>query len=168
GLHVLWPLRGKRPASLEVPKGPTLNVFDSMDNAAPAAEVNGKATFTVSTSPVYVRGLAGDAKVTLGAPDHSDAKPGPNVVALAELGDGSWKLSADRDREYEDVHIEFMKKFPGKFSLHDAAPNGEPEGISPRRALAVHLEKQEKERRTMPFYTTLVPPKPNVVPGQAS
>jgi hypothetical protein len=34
--------------------------------------------------------------------------------------------------------------------------------------LAVRLEKQEKERRTMPFYTTLVPPKPIFIPGKAS
>lgn len=90
-------------------------------------------------------------------------------AVLAELGDGSWKLSGERDQDYEDVHIEFIKKFPGRFSLHPAAaPKGEPEGVSPRMALAVRLEKQEKERRTMPFYTTLVPPKPIAIPGKAS
>jgi hypothetical protein len=162
-LHVLWTLRGTRPVSLEVGKGLTLNVFDSMDNSTPAPEKDGKATFTVGTSPVYVHGLTGDAKVTLGTPDHSDAKPGPITVALAGLGDGSWKLSAERDKDYEDVHIEFIKKFPGKFSLHaEAGPDGKD------KALAVRLEKQEKERRTMPFYTTLVPPKPIVIPGKAS
>ena len=30
------------------------------------------------------------------------------------------------------------------------------------KALAIHLEKQDKERRTMPFYTTLTPAKPLV------
>jgi hypothetical protein len=162
-LHVLWTLRGTRPVALEVAKGTTLNVYDSMDNVAAAPEKDGKATFTVGTSPVYVRGLTGDAKVTLGPPDHSDAKLGPNAVPLAHLGDGSWKLSPDRDTDYEDVHLEFIKKFPGKFSLHTAAgPGGK------GKALAVHLEKQEKERRTMPFYTTLVPPRPIVIPGKAS
>lgn len=162
-LHVLWTLRGKRPVALEVAKGAALNVFDSMDNAAPAPENDGKATFTVGTSPVYVHGLATDAKVTLGAPDHTDAKPGPNTVVLADLGDGSWKLSAEGDIDYEEVHLEFVKKFPGKFSLL-AAPGPDNKG----KALAVRLEKQEKERRTMPFYTTLLPPKPIVIPGKAS
>jgi hypothetical protein len=162
-LHVLWTLRGTRPVSVEVPKGKALVVHDSMDNAVPTPEKDGQAAFTIGTSPVYVRGLSGDAKVTLGTPDHSDAKPGPNAVALADLGDGSWKLSAERDADYEDVHIEFIKKFPGKFSLHPAAgPDGK------GKALAVRLEKQEKERRTMPFYTTLVPPRPIVIPGKAS
>jgi hypothetical protein len=162
-LHVLWTLRGTRPVSVELPRGASLRVFDSMDNAHPAPEKDGKATFTIGTSPAYVRGLAGDAKVTLGAPDHSDAKPGPNAVALAELGDGSWKLSGERDQDYEDVHTEFIRKFPGKFSLQPAAgPDGK------GKALAVHLEKQDRERRTMPFYTTLVPPRPIVLAGKPS
>ena len=162
-LHVLWTLRGTRPVTVQAAKGSTLQVFDSMDNATPAAAKDGKATFTIGTSPVYVHGLTSDAKVECGAPDHSDAKLGANAVALAELGDGSWKLSPERDADYEDVHIEFIKKFPGKFTLH-AGPG--PDGKS--KALAVRLEKQDRERRTMPFYTTLVPGKPIVIPGKAS
>jgi hypothetical protein len=162
-LYVMWTLRGKRPVSLEIPKGSTFAVFDSMDNAAPVPEKEGKATFTIDTSPVYLRGLAADPKFTLGTPDHSDAKPGANSVALADLGDGSWKLSAERDMDYEDVHPEFIKKFTGPFSVHPAVgPDGK------GKALAVRLEKQPKERRTMPFYTTLVPPKPIVIGGKAS
>jgi hypothetical protein len=162
-LHVMWTLRGTRPVSVEVGKGAALDVSDSMDNAVAAPEKDGKPTFTIGTSPVYIHGLAGGAKVTLGAPDHSDAKPGPDAVALADLGDGSWKLSDERDMDYEEVHLEFIKKFPGKFSLH---PGVGPDGKS--KALSVRLEKQEKERRTMPFYSTLVPPRPVVIPGKAS
>jgi hypothetical protein len=117
----------------------------------------------VGTSPVYVRGLTGDLKVSLGPPDQSDAKPGPHAVPLADLGDGSWKLSADRDLDYEQNHLEFIKRFPGQFSVHAAAgPDGK------GKALAVRLEKQPKERKTMPFYSTLVPSKPIVIPGKAS
>jgi hypothetical protein len=160
-LHVLWTLRGTRPVSLELPKGSNLTVFDSMDNTVPLREKG--TTFTLSTSPMYVRGLTGDAKLTLGPPDHSDSRPGAHTVALADLGDGSWKLSAERDKEYENNHIEFIKRFPGQFSLHAATgPDGK------GKALAVRLEKQPKERRTMPFYTTLVPSKPIVIPGKAS
>src|SRR5207253_430551 len=92
---------------------------------------------------------------------------GPNAAVLAELGDGSWKLSGERDKDYEDVHLEFIKKFPGQFSIHEAA--GEPPASAGGgKALAVRLEKQEKERRTMPFYTTLLPTRPIVIPGKAS
>jgi hypothetical protein len=162
-LHVMWTLRGKRPVSLDVPKGSALQVFDSMDNTVSVEAKEGKSTFTLGTSPVYLRGLTGDAKVALGTPDHSDAKPGPNAVALADLGDGSWKLSAERDRDYEDNHLEFIRRFPGQFSVHSAAG---PDGKS--KALAVRLEKQPKERKTMPFYTTLLPSKAILIPGKAS
>jgi hypothetical protein len=160
-LHVLWTLRGKRPVTqLDLPAGTTLSVNDSMDNSV---SVSDKGTFTISTSPCYLRGLKQDARLALGESDHSDAKPGPHTAPLADLGDGSWKLSAERDMDYEDVHPEFIKKFPGQFSLH-AAPTSDGKG----KALAVRLEKQPKERRTMPFYTTLVPPKSIVIPGKAS
>ena len=162
-LHVLWTLRGTRPVEIEVATGATLQVYDSMDNASPASEKGGRASFTIGTAPVYVHGLAGDARFTLGTPDHSDAKPGENSVVLGNLGDGSWKLSDKRHSDYEEVHLEFIKKFPGKFSVHTAP--GPQEG---QKALAVRLEKQEKERRTMPFYTTLVPAKPVAIPGKAS
>lgn len=162
-LHVMWTLRGNRPVSLDAPKGTKLTVFDSMDNNTSTQAKDGLSTFTVGTSPIYVRGLTGDAKITLGTPDHSDAKPGPQAVALAELGDGTWKLSSERDKDYENNHLEFIKRFPGQFSLHAAAG---PDGKS--KALAVRLEKQPKERRTMPFYSTLVPTKPIVIAGKAS
>lgn len=162
-LHALWTLRGKRAAFLEVPKGIALQVYDSMDNVSVAAESDGKATFTIGTSPVYVHGLAGDSKLTLGAPDHSDSKPGANAAMLSEVGDGTWKLSNDRDKDYEEVHLEFVKKFPGAFTQQAAeGPDGK------MKATAVRLEKQEKERKTMPFYTTLVPPQPVAIPGKAS
>lgn len=162
-LHVLWTIRGKRAATLEVPKGATLQVYDSMDNVSIAAEDEGKATFTIGSSPVYVHGLAGDSKLTIGAPDHGDSKPGVNAAVLAELGDGSWKISNDRDKDYEEVHLEFIKKFPGNFTQHAAeGPDGK------MKATAIRLEKQEKERKTMPFYTTLAPPQPVAIPGKAS
>lgn len=162
-LHVLWTLRGTRPASIDVPGETAIQVFDSMDNLVPAQMKEGKAKITLGTSPVYVRGLTGDAKLVLGAPDHSDAQPGLHAVSLADLGDGSWKLSAERDKDYEDNHLEFIRRFPGQFSVHPAVgPDGK------GKALAVRLEKQPKERRTMPFYTTLVPSKPIVIAGKAS
>ena len=125
---------------------------------------------------MYVRGLTGDLKMTLGTPEHFDAKPGAHAVRLADLGDGTWKLSAERDRDYEDNHLEFIRRFPGQFSIHVAAEKPPvtvgkgaltidlpPALVGGGKALAVRLEKQPKERRTMPFYTTLVPDRKSVV-----
>ncbi len=166
-LHVMWTLRGKRPVTLELAKGNSLTVFDSMDNTVPLQQKEGKATFTLSAAPIYLRGLSSDPKLTLGTPDHADAKPGPHSVMLADLGDGAWKLSSERDKDYEENHLEFIRRFTGPFSIL-LNETSEPGGQRPRTALAVRLEKQPKERRTMPFYTTLVPPKPIVIPGKAS
>lgn len=156
-LHVLWTLRGTRPVYLDVDRA-NLTAVDSMDNplSIEKGEASG-AKFLIGTSPVYVRGLADNAKILLGYADHSDAKPGPHAVRLANFGDGSWKLSTERDKDYEENHLEFIRRFPGNFSVHSIGT-----------ALAVRLEKQPKERRTMPFYTTLVPNKPIVIPGKAS
>lgn len=162
-LHALWTIRGKRPVSVGAAAGARLTVHDSMDNSEPVVARDGKATFTISSSPCFVRGLAGDPKLTLGEPDHSDAKPGDGAVRLAELGDGVWKLSAEPDADYESAHREFVRRFPGKFTSRTVA-----EEAGRGKAVAIHLEKQDKERRTMPFYTTLVPPRPIVVPGKAS
>ena len=43
------------------------------DNATALGEKAGQATFAASTSPGYLRGLAADAKITLGPPDHARA-----------------------------------------------------------------------------------------------
>jgi hypothetical protein len=112
---------------------------------------------------VFVRGLRSDPKFTLGPPDHSDAVPATENMRLGDLGDGTWKLSAERDLVYEDSHAEFIRRFPGKLSI---APKGGDAKFG--KALAVRLEKQDKERKTMPFYSTLVPAKPIVIPGKAS
>jgi hypothetical protein len=162
-LHVLWTLRGKRPVTVAVPPGGKPTVYDSMDNATALEEKAGQATFAVSSSPCYLRGLAADAKITLGQPDHADAQPAAEKVELAQLGDGTWKLSAERDAVYEDSHAEFIRRFPGKFTI-------KPEAGDPKmgKTLAVHLDRQEKERKTMPFYTTLVPARPIEIPGKAS
>ncbi|MBI4028536.1 MAG: hypothetical protein HY360_26350 [Verrucomicrobia bacterium] len=177
-LHVFWTLRGKRSVSLDIggiasvraseartePRSPSVQLYDSMDNAAELKSKDGKATFTISASPCYFRGLTADAEISLGTPDHSDSKPSKDSARLGNPGDGSWKLSTETDSDYENVHLEFVKKFPGKMSVQSVASPKEQGG----KALSVHLEEQEKERRTMPFYTTLAPEQPIVIPGKAS
>lgn len=163
-LHIFWTLRGTRPVTLAVAAGTKLTVFNQMDNVAAVDEKGENATFLASSAPCYVHGLAADPKVLLGLPDHSDAKPAETAAALAELGDGTWKLSADRDDDYEVSHIEFVRRFPGKMSIQPVAV---PEHQN-AKALAVHLEKQERERKVMPFYATLIPPKPMLIPGKGS
>ncbi len=163
-LHVLWTIRGTRKISIDAQTNSAITVYDQMDNATEIKENNGKFVINIGTSPCYVWGLEKDPVITLGEPDHSDSYPGENAIKLSNLGNGKWKISTERDADYENVHIEFVKKFPGKMSSHI-------EKVSPQfgsRAIAITLEKQEKERKTMPFYTTLVPEKPIEIPGKPS
>jgi len=163
-LHVFWTVRGKRPVQVDVATGAQLAVFDEMDNETASPEKGGRAEFVVSPAPCFVHGLTGDPKITLGTSDHSDSRPGEVATKLADFGDGTWKLSSEPDAAYESSHFEFVRRFPGVMTLAPAAAPAEQGG----KALAVHLEKQEKERQTMPFYATLVPPQPIVIPGKAS
>jgi hypothetical protein len=163
-LHVIWTLRGKRPISLSVPAGAKIVVFDQMDNPIELTEQGGLVTFNAKTSVSYVRGLTANAKMTLGEPDHRDSKTAPVATRLGNLGDGSWKISEERDNDYETVHIDFVKKFPSKMTVQSVASAAEYGG----KALSVHLEPPVKERRTMPFYTTLVPEKPITLAGKPS
>lgn len=163
-IHVLWTIRGKRPVTLSVPAGATLELHDPNDNVTVLKEQNGVVTFTIDQSPQYLHGLTADAAVTLGESDHSDSQPAPERTKIANLGDGSWKLVAKEDVEYTSNKPLQIVRFLGKMNtkvVEAPAPQG-------KKALAVHLEKQDKDRGVMPFYTTLEPKRPITIPGKAS
>jgi hypothetical protein len=163
-VHAFWTIRGKRSVSVAVPPDAKVTVDDSMDNTTALAIKDGNVTFPVDLQPCYVTGLPDAPKIMLGEPDHSDAAPGPNATLLSKLGDGSWKVSEDRDMDYEESFKAFIRRYPARMTVRPAEAPADKSGP----ALAVHLEKPERECRTMPFYTTLVPRKPLVIPGKAS
>jgi hypothetical protein len=158
-IHVFWTIRGTRPVMLQTKN--KIDVFDDMDNLADVKSTRGGTIFTVSSSPVYVHGLTSTPVIALGTPNHSDAKPAVVSDCLSNLSNGSWKLSSARDEDYEKSHDEFVVRFPGAMSTRAVKDAG-------KNALAIHLAKQPKERATMPFYSTLIPAKPILIPGKAS
>lgn len=162
-LHVFWTVRGKRPVRVGMPTGGTLTIYDSMDNQSAVAGRDGQAEFIASPSPCFVHGLPDDAAIMLGEPDHTDSAPAADAVRLAELGDGTWRVSGERDLDYENSHPEFVRRFSAEMSIATANSGGDR-----GQALAVHLKKPGKERRTMPFYTTLFPAGPLALPGKPS
>ena len=163
-VHTLWTIRGRRPVTVAVPPGANAAVYDAMDNRIDAPAGNGAMTFTIGQAPCFVTGLADAPEFSPGAPDHSDAAPAPNAVLLSRMGDGSWTVSEERDTAYEDSARDFIRRYPARMTAR--AGQDAPGQDGP--ALAVHLEKPERERRTMPFYTTLTPAKPVAIPGKAS
>jgi hypothetical protein len=163
-IHVLWTIRGKRPVNIKVPAGTTLELYDPNDNVTTLKEKNGVVTFVVDQSPQYLEGLTADAEITLGESDHSDAQPSALAHKIASFGDGSWSLVPKTDDEYTKNKPLQIERFLGKMNSRIVeAP--QPQG---GKALAVHLEKQDKDRGVMPFFTTLVPKNPIPIPGKAS
>jgi hypothetical protein len=163
-VHVFWTLRGQRPVTVSVPAGAAVEVYDSMDNATKPAIKEGVATFTVGRAPCFVAGLADAPGIVLGDADHSDAQPSAEAVQLASLGNGAWSVSDAPDAAYEGSSIAFMRRYPAPMTVRTVPAPVDKGGP----ALAVHLEKPAHDRLIMPFYTTLIPARPVVIPGKAS
>ncbi len=166
-VHVLWTIRGKRVVNVKVPSGTTLSLYDPNDNVTELKEKNGYVTFTVDQSPRYLEGLPGEAEILLGASDHTDAVAGlatKSAVKLGNFGDGSWTVVEKGDEEYQKNKPIQIERFLGKMTgaTVDAPAN------QGGKALAVHLEKQEKDRGVMPYFTTLEPKGAMTIPGKAS
>ncbi len=147
-----------------VPQGTTLHLFDGNDNVTKLKEKDGAITFVVDQSPQYLEGLTADAEITLGESDHSDAQPGQHARKIGNLGDGSWTLVEKSDEEYKTNKPTASRTF----SRQDVCENCRGADSSGAKALAIHLEKQDKDRGVMPFFTTLLPKKPIVIPGKAT
>lgn len=161
--YVLWTIRGKRPVSVAVQPGQTVQVYDVNDNPITLTEQNGKVTFTIAQAPVYLEGLKGEAVITLGESDHTDALPAKTAKQLTNLGSG-WTLAATHDEEYENTNKLQIERFLGNFTAQTVTAPKAQGG----KALAVHLGKQDIDRKLMPYYTTFQPAAPITIPGKAS
>jgi len=181
-LYALWTVRGKRPVTVTLAGDAAFTLTDSMDNGVEMKTQGGKVTFTIGESPVYVTGTGEILAVSLGAPDHADsvqwarnrnqetwhdgpavkAPPVQKEITIAGFGDGSWTNVAERDETYENNNFD-VKRFPGKMSAKVTA-----DAERPGKFLAIHLEKQDTERKVMPYYTTLKPKAPVEIPGRAA
>ncbi len=165
-LYVMWTIRGKRSVMLENLQGAQKNieVYDEMDNVLPLEKKEGVVSFWIDSSPCYIYGLTSEPKIVLGAVDHSDALPEARAISLGNFGDGTWKISNERDDDYEESHKEFVLRRIAKMSVRveDVA---EKYG---RKALAIHFDERPDQPIIMPYYTSLVPEKPVIIPGKAS
>lgn len=162
--HALYTIRGKRNVTLTAPAGARVTYYDRNDNPVVLPVRDGRVSFTLTPSPCYIEGLTSDPKVALGAPDHSDARPAAVRTRLGNPGDGSWKISTQRDTTYENNNPLQIDRAVGNMSIQQVmAP-----AAQGTWAAAVHLGKQAKVRQIMPWYTTLVPSHPLPIPGKAS
>lgn len=178
-VYAMWTLRGNRPVTLTFDGKPP-SVVDSMNNlvrSGPSSGPEVTVAFTTNPSVIYITtdAAAPLKEVSLGTPDHSDAQPGrltfgtPNesrepaakpaqVTQVADLGDGSWEFTNERDLLYENNHWGYYPA-AGKFSA--SVTTDDDKG----KVLASKLDTQERKRELMPWYNVLRPRKPIVIDG---
>jgi len=177
-IYALWTIRGKRPVTLTLTADADVNVTDSMNNTMSVKSQSKKVMVATDPSVIYVTG-AEVVSAEVGEPDHSDswnaAVPGGKIAQptasaggvplqrtlIADLGDGSWKYTSQRDPIYENNHFDKMR-YPGKF--FSAIARDQTHGS----VLYSRLERQEKEHALMPWYNTLTLAKPIPLKGAPS
>jgi hypothetical protein len=159
-VYTLWNIRGKRPVTLTLAADGDVTATDAMNNSRVLKSRNKQVTIVTDPSVLYVTG-AEVASAVVGDPDHSDAQPAKDAKLVADLGDGSWSYSSERNKIYENGTFS-MARYPGKFS---SAVVADPVRGSVLRS---KLEKQETVHELMPWYNILVPKKPIVLDGAPS
>lgn len=163
-VYALWTLRGTRPVTLTLSDDTTLDVTDSMNNTRAVPTEGRRVTLLTSPSVTYVTTASAStsiASITVGTPEHGDARPAPGARLVAELGDGSWAFTGERDLALEGNHVAIMH-YPGRFTAratHDPVHGA---------WLTSKLERQSTVHELMPWYNVLRPKKPISLPGAPS
>ncbi len=140
-LHVLWCVRGKVPFKAKAEK-----VFDVMDNTT--------STRFVTPDPLFLVGCTNEITFGKQVFDKADTTPAADAVRLGTLAD--WTQStAEPDAEY-------LQSMPDNIRRHPVEMKVAREGDR----LSVCLPEGLPDHGPMPFCTTLVPPKPVVLPGR--
>ena len=139
-MYAIWTVRGKREVKMNFTRA-----FDIMDN--PIKKL------VASQMPIFVYSKSEDIK--FGEPDNSDLKLGENVVKLGNVKDILSKQVLDTDIEYTESSPGSIRRFPATMELKKNASG-----------LEMILPPQKIDRGIMPYYTTLVPEKPILIPGK--
>jgi hypothetical protein len=161
-VYSLWTLRGKRPVTLTLAADGPVQVTDAMNNTQTVASKDKRVTVLTDPSVVYVTTPAEIVAAAVGEPDHGDAQPAKDAKLIADLGDGTWRYSNQRDVVYEKGHYS-VQRYPGKFTADVVTGGAAPEAV-----LRSTLGKQDKVHELMPWYNILVPAKPIVLTGAPS
>lgn len=139
-MYAIWTVRGKRDVKMKFTRA-----FDIMDN--PIKKL------VASQMPIFVYSKSEDIK--FGKPDHSDLKLGENILKLGNVKELFTKQILDTDIEYTDSSPNNIRRFPATMKLRKTAGG-----------LKITLPPQKVDRGIMPYYTTLVPEKPILIPGK--
>ena len=139
-MYAIWTVRGKRDVKMKFTRA-----FDIMDN--PIKKL------VASPMPIFVYSKSEDIK--FGTPDNSDLKLGKNVLKLGNVKDIFTRQILDEDIEYTMSSPGSVRRFPATMELKKNSSG-----------LEMILPPQKIDRGIMPYYTTLVPEKPILIPGK--
>jgi hypothetical protein len=159
-VHTAWTLRGKRPLTLVLAADGDVAVTDAMNNTRTVKSKGKQVTVMTDPSVLYVTGPEVVAAM-VGESDHTDAGPAAGAKQVADLGDGSWKFTNQRDTVYENGTFA-MARFPGKFGTEVV------EEPAVGKVLQSTLLKQDAVHELMPWYNVLRPARPIVLDGAPS
>lgn len=169
-VYTLWNIRGTRPVTLTFDDDGEILVTDAMNNTKTVRSNNKKITVSTDPSVIYVSFPAnspaakkGIVSVSVGEPNNIDVAECKNTREIANLGDGTWTYTSERDKVYENGTFAVMR-YPGKFSAEVVDDPGHAHG----KILLSRLEKQDAVHELMPWYNVLVPKKPVVLDGSPS
>ena len=162
-IYVMWTLRGKRKITLKVDNSTEITVNNDMDNSLQLSKDENNVSFTISSAPCYINNAGKISQIILGSPDHSDVKQPEYRKLLSNIGNGQWKLSSVRDKNYENSFKDWVKRYPCEMSVNKVTAPATQGG----KALAIHYNTPNAVK-FMPYYTTLIPGRPITIPGRAS
>lgn len=160
-VYALWNLRGKRPVTLTLAADHDVQVTDSMNNTRVLKSQNKQVTLVTDPSVTYITRAGEIVSATVGEPDHQDARPATPAPVVADLGDGTWTYSGQRDLLYEKGTFA-VARYLGKFSTTTASDPAH------GKVLCSRLEKQDRVHETMPWYNVLTPKKKVTLAGAPS
>lgn len=156
----MWTIRGQRPMSLAFTDGSTVTHIDSQANETPIQLVDGKATVTLTGTPVYLV-LDGDVKSAVPGKPKYDAAPDGDAVVLDSLAllDG-WAINADRNLDLEFYNpMEPRRK--GDFRFEAVSEFEDRQNVTKVTPMPI-----EGGKATMPMYAELVHKQGIELPGQ--
>lgn len=152
-VYALWTITGRRPVTLTLDADALVSVTDSMNNTKTLQSASKQVTVSTDASVIYITlptatGVIAAAQV--GEPDHSDSKPAPDAKLVANLGDGAWQFTNEKDTILETNHWGMMH-YAGKFSAETA------QDAAHGKVLTTQLESQNTVHELMPWYNVLRP-----------
>ena len=140
-VHVLWCIRGKVPFTAKARQ-----VSDCMDNPTTSR--------FATPEPVFLFGCEGEIAFGEQVFDEADTTPAADAVKVGDLAE--WTQStAEPESEYLLNMPSDIRRYPVEMVVSNAGGR-----------LSVCLPEGLPDRDAMPFCTTLVPPKPIVLPDR--